>query len=223
MGEFEQHGVVHMDIGTMWSGKTTRLLAHLREHVAYPLKTLHVILIKFDIDTRETGVRAEVKSHRGELVSNDDFPNLEVVILARNGGLDAFNPEAVPDAIFIDEAHFATRDHEPATVLLDFVTRWRAKTKIYISALDSWALERRQSRVGCETKGYTVNPIVSVCMLTAFVPSVYKTPGYCMGCGRPLAVFNERLDADYEVRASNDRIQVGGADKYRIVCYECAY
>ncbi len=220
--------IVHLHVGTMWSGKTTRLLAQVRKFSSFPQHPLRVAVIKFAEDTRYTGEsEKKVISHRGESLEDDVTDRVSVHILGRVDGLDHWEaPEGI-DVIAIEEGHFATRSDESAfghksDVLLDFIVKYRSRCAILISALDSWAVEDAPGRLGSQMMSYTVKSIDSIVRLLTHATHVTKKPTYCLQCSAKVAVYNRRrASMPCPMLSSTDRIQVGGAETYCVVCATC--
>jgi thymidine kinase len=84
-----------------------------------------------------------------------------------------------------------------------------------VEVCDQWANEGRVIFIAALDGTFAREPFPNIAKLIAKAEHVTKLNGICMQCGNFLAAFSQRLTESKEI------VDVGGVDKYAVVCRKC--
>jgi thymidine kinase len=186
-------GKLDIYIGTMFSGKTTRLLSTIALMAELNLK---IIYINIDFDNRSTNV---FSSHNPFFDNHTDFISKECI--SKNVTMlktRELNFDVTPfDVIIVDEAHFFEG-------IVDFTHKCLEQKKYII--------------IGALMADFKGNKFGKVLDLITICDNVIRLHAYCSECAKNkifrTAIYSKRIVKIKKITA------IGGADKYIPVCRE---
>lgn len=157
-----------INVGGMFSGKTTELLRQGKRHT---LAKDHVVYVKPNIDDRYSNTK--IVSHTGEA---SDYSNSFVV--GTDACLISIEELKRADVILIDEVQFFKKG-----IVLDIMILLSWGKKIYCSGLDL---------------SYNNKPFEVTMMLMGYADTVQKFKAVCQQCGKDAWITAKKGTAEME-------------------------
>jgi thymidine kinase len=190
-----EQGCLELIIGSMFSGKTTRLVQKIL-HARHD--GMNILCITHKIDTRYG--QGIICTHDNRQTNADFCVDKLMPLLSSDNALAAFQ---LCDVIAIEEGHFFEDLTEFVMQTVDHM-----KKHVIVAGLDG-TYERR--------------PFTQIANLVPLADHITRTHARCSACadGTP-AIFSKRLKMPQTTSANNiqsdNTILVGGSDMYTPVC-----